>query len=130
MRILISDPDWRFAQQATGYLEAKAHLVVHQTDPAVAEDVVARWRPDVVILAAEHAETGLLEAILERPARPAVLLTEHLDRYDRAWRVWQAGGDDLLMKPVFNGEELRLGIVTARENAATGRRDDRKAASA
>ena len=130
MKVLIVDPDWRFAQQATRYLESKAHLVVHQADAVLAEANLARWQPDLVILAAEHAQRGVLEQILQRPDRPAVLLTEHLDRYDRAWRVWQTGGDDLLMKPVFHSDELRLACTTALENAATGRRGCHKAASA
>ena len=43
-------------------------------------------------------------------------------RFDRAWRVWQKGGDELLLKPVFTVDELHQAIVTARENAVTGRR--------
>ena len=72
----------------------------------------------------------LLEALRVLPDRPAVLLTEHMDRYDRAWRAWQRGGDELLMKPVFYAHELQQGIVTAMENAAASARRENVAASA
>ena len=32
-------------------------------------------------------------------AIPFMLLTGWLDRYDRVWRAWQRGGDELLIKP-------------------------------
>jgi DNA-binding response OmpR family regulator len=120
MKILISDPDWHFSRQAAGYLEGMAHLVVHQADTNQALELARRWEPDVVILAAESAEAGLLEELCESQTRPAILLTEYMDRYDRAWRAWQIGGDELLMKPVFESRELHDAIVAARENAATG----------
>jgi len=131
MKVLIVDPDWRFAQQAGSYLEKFAHLVVHQTagDQAIAQ--AEHWRPDLVVLAAELAADGLLEGLCRLSPRPAVLLTEHMDRYDRAWRVWQKGGDELLMKPVFTHDDLHLAVVTALENAAAGvRRRRQRAASA
>jgi hypothetical protein len=51
-----------------------------------------------------------------------VLLTEHMDRYDRAWRAWQVVGDELLMKPVFNAHEIHMGVVMALEAHAAGAR--------
>ena len=36
MKILIADPDSRFAAQAASYLESKAHLVAHYGDAASA----------------------------------------------------------------------------------------------
>jgi DNA-binding response OmpR family regulator len=130
MRVLIIDPDWRFAQQVSKTMESRAHLVVHQADPCLAAAHVERWSPDVVVLAAELAEKGLMEVVTRGERRPAVLLTENLDRYDRAWRIWQMGGDELLMKPVFEADEIRSAIQAARENAVTGRRSTVRAASA
>jgi CheY-like chemotaxis protein len=122
MKVLIVDPDWRFAQQITSHLEAHAHLVVHQSTGIEALDRIRHWGPELVILAAEAAENGLVESIQLLQPRPAVLLTEYLDRYDRAWRVWQKGGDDLLIKPVFCWDDVQEAMVTALENAAVGRR--------
>ena len=72
----------------------------------------------------------MLERMHGLPSSPAVLLTEHMDRYDRAWRAWQKGGDELLMKPVFKSDELHTAVVAALENAAAGARRRRLAASA
>lgn len=123
MKVLIADPDWRFAATARDYLEAHAHTVVFLAE---AERVIERtrhWQADLVILAAELAERkGLLNELHALPSRPAILLTEHMDRYDRAWRAWQQGGDELLMKPVFRTSELHQAIVVALENSVTGRR--------
>ena len=130
MKVLIADPDWRFARQATGYLEAHAHLVVRHSSSADVFKQAEHWQPDLVILAAELAETGLLGEIQDLSPRPAVLLTEHMDRYDRAWRAWQKGGDELLMKPVFKAEELHEAIIIAMENATTGARIRPAAATA
>ena len=120
MKVLLSDCDWRFTRQVCAYLESRAHLAVTCTDVAEAAQRAESWRPDLVILGAELAEKGLLERIYRLDPRPAVLLTEHMARYDRAWRVWQDGGDELLMKPIFKPEELQEAIVTAMENAASG----------
>jgi CheY-like chemotaxis protein len=120
MKVLIADPDWRFAHQASRYLESHAHLVLCESDPRGAWERARTWQPDLVILAAELAEKGLMNRVNSLPHRPAVLLTEHMDRYDRAWRAWQTGGDELLMKPVFKTEEFHQAMVTALENAATG----------
>jgi len=59
-----------------------------------------------------------------------VLLTGWMERYDRVWRIWQEGGDELLMKPMFNTDDLHQGIVVALENASTGTRIRPVAASA
>jgi len=129
MKIIIAEMDWRFAHRARRYLEDRAHLVAFHTDPQMLIERVEQWRPDLVILAAELAEGGTLQRIMDSPQRPAVLLTEFMDRYDRAWRVWQVGGDEILMKPVFSTAELQGAIVTALENAASGRRLWRAAAA-
>lgn len=125
MKVLIVEPDWRFSQQATEYLESHAHLVVHQLKPAEAIGKADHWHPDLVIVASELAETGILEALSQLDSPPAVLLTGWMDRYDIAWRAWQRGGDELLMKPLFNTGELHLAIVTALQNAAAGTRTSR-----
>ncbi len=130
MKVLVLDPDWRFAQQARDYLETHAHLVVHYTGSERAVDKVARWCPDLVIVAAELCENGLLGEIHSQTDRPAVLLTGWMERYDRMWRMWQEGGDELLMKPMFNIDDLHEGIVVALENASTGARDRPVAVSA
>ena len=130
MKVLIADPDWRFARQATGYLESHAHLVVRHSNIADAFKQAEHWQVDLVILAAELAEKGLLEQLQALAPRPAILMTEHMDRYDRAWRVWQKGGDELLMKPVFKAEELHQAIILAMENATTGTRTRPAAATA
>jgi DNA-binding response OmpR family regulator len=129
MKVLVIDHDWRFANQVSNYLESHAHLVVHQTRTKEAVSLAGHWQPDLVILSAELAETAL-PALKNMPDRPAVLLTANLDRFDRAWRAWQTGGDELLMKPVLRTEELHTAIVSAMENAATGRRTGNIAASA
>jgi len=123
MKVLIVEPDWRFAKSAATYLESHAHLVVQESR---LDDALARaehWRPDLVIVAAELAEEGflgLLEDAAPGVSRPAVLLTGWLDRYDIAWRAWQKGGDELLIKPIFTTDELHTAIVTALENATLG----------
>jgi DNA-binding response OmpR family regulator len=122
MKVSIIDPDWRFATQATAYLESHAHLVVHLAEPDLALRHAAHWKPDLVVLAAEFAEQGILGLMPAISPMPAVLLTEHMDRYDRAWRAWQKGGDELLMKPVFHSDELHEAVVAALENAAAGPR--------
>jgi len=122
LKVLIIDADRHFAAKATRYLEAHAHLVVHQPAATLALAQIKHWRPDLVILAADAAENGLAGKIFALPNRPAVLLTEHMDAYARAWRAWQMGGDELLMKPVFTAGEFRQAVTTALENAACGTR--------
>ncbi len=120
MKVLIVDADWRFATHASRFLESHAHLVVHQNSGDQALDHAQHWQPDLVIVAAELAQTGIMEGLARINPQPAVLLTGWMDRYDIAWRAWQRGGDELLMKPLFNTGELHLAIVTALQNAAAG----------
>jgi DNA-binding response OmpR family regulator len=123
MKVLIADPDWNFSQRASKFLESHAHLVVCEGHIHAAADQARRWQPDLVILAAELAlRDGLLEMLTSLATRPAVLLTERMDRFDRAWRAWQKGGDELLLKPVLCSHDLHLAIVAARENAIAGTR--------
>jgi len=130
MKVLIVDPDWRFAEQATEFLESHAHNVVHLNGSHEALDRAGHWKPDLVIVACEAAKDGLLEHLAALPGRPAVLLTGWADRFDRAWKAWQRGGDELLMKPMFSVQELHAGIVSALENAAAGTRRSKLAATA
>jgi len=130
MRVLIADPDWRFAQRASHYLESLAHLVVCQSQADQALHRAKRWKPELVIVDAELADKGLLESLQQLRPRPAILLTGWMDRYDRVWRAWRRGGDELLMKPVFKSAQLHEAIVTALENAAAGTRPIAQAASA
>lgn len=120
MKILVIDPDWRFAQQAQSHFESHAHVVSHQADSAVASAQLTRWQPDVVLLAAELADDALIETIYSVSPRPAVVLTDHMDRFDRAWRAWQKCGDELLMKPLMKADELQSAMVAAMENTAAG----------
>ncbi len=130
MRVLIADPDWRFARQVSAFLESHAHLVVRYSQAQPALEMAQRWQPDLAIVSAELTETGLLEELDALAERPAVLLVGWMDRYDKVWRAWQRGGDELLMKPVFKAQELHAAIVGALENAAAGQRYRRVAASA
>ncbi|MCJ7544688.1 MAG: response regulator [Phycisphaerae bacterium] len=121
MKVLIADSDWHFSQRVSRFLESRAHLVVHEGTLGAALEQARRWLPDLVILASELAlHDGVMETLSSLVPRPAVLLTEGLDRFDRAWRAWQQGGDELLLKPVLSGYDLHQAIVTARENAAAG----------
>lgn len=123
MKVLVVEPDWRFAQMAATYLESHAHLVVRESRLDNALERAAHWHPDLAIVASELAEDSFLELLAEVEPRPAVLLTGWLDRYDIAWRAWQKGGDELLIKPIFTTEELHQAIVVALENAAAGTRE-------
>ena len=118
MKVLIIESDWPFEAKATDYFESHADLVVHAT-PANAVNCARSWSPDLLILAAEYATEELLESLSKLDSAPAVLLTEHMSRFDRAWSAWQHGGDELLMKPIFHLHELRLASITAMKNAVT-----------
>jgi len=122
MKVLIADNDWRFVSHVEEFLESHAHLVIRRNNAEQLLSCAEHWRPDLVILSAELAEKGALESLTALKPRPAVLLTEHMDRYDRAWRAWQIGGDELLMKPILRLLDLHEAIVAAMENAAAGTR--------
>ncbi len=123
MKVLIVEPDWRFARDAAAYLESHAHLVVQESRLDNALQRAEHWQPDLAIIASELAEDGLLDRLNDTDGqRPAVLLTGWMDRYDVAWRAWQKGGHELLMKPIFTTDELHEAIVAALENAAAGTR--------
>ncbi|MCK4601352.1 MAG: response regulator [Phycisphaerae bacterium] len=130
LKVLIADYDWHFAQQASSFLESHAHLVVCESRSSVAIARAKHWQPDLVIASAELAGNGMMEALYCLKPRPAVLLTEHMERFVRAWQTWQKGGDELLMKPVFDWQDLHQAVVAALENAAAGRRQSPQVASA
>ncbi len=122
-KVLIADPDWRFSNQVATFLESHAHLVARESRPEQVLVHAKRWQPDLVIVSAELAEDkNLMDALDALRPRPAILLTGWLDRFDRVWRAWQRGGDELLIKPVLRSQELHAAIVTALENAAAGGR--------
>lgn len=130
MKVLIADADWRFAAQVTQQLESHAHLVIHQPQKNEIIPRASHWQPDLVILSADLANRGVLEELHGLPHRPAILLTGCMHRYDQAWRAWQKGGDELLMKPVFQAQEIQDAIVTALENRTACRRRRPAAATA
>jgi len=130
LKVLIADPDWRFTRKTANYFESRAHMVVSQplADQAVA--TARHWRPDLAIVSEELSETGIIEELYALDPRPAVLLVGWMDRYDRVWRAWQRGGDELLMKPIFTSDELQVAVVAALESATTGVRVRQAAESA
>ena len=132
MKVLITDPDWQFSQRAMNYLESLANTVSYKSSIAEANATLESFQPDLVIIAAQYIDDGSidLDDLYSVDSEPAVLLTEHMARYDRAWRAWQKGGDELLMKPIFRSDELWTAVKAALENAATGQRLRRVAVSA
>lgn len=130
LKVLIADHDWHFAEQARTYLESHAHLVVCESDPHEAIERARHWQPDLVIIAAEHVKNGQLNALYSMKNRPAILLTEHMEKFAQAWQAWQKGGDDLLIKPVLSTDDIHQSVVAALENATTGKRRTKQAVSA
>jgi len=122
MRVLIADPDWRFARRVAAFLESRAHLVVRHHYPSEVMEAVRNWSPNLVIISEEFATSGLIDQLHSLSPRPAVLLVGWMDRVDKIWRAWQRGGDEILMKPVLKSIELQQAIVTAMENAAANLR--------
>ena len=118
MKIIIVDSDWRFVSKITRYFESFADTVLQQSAFSLVERAQT-WQADLIVLSAEYATSDLLGSLEEITPRPAVLLTEHMSRYDRAWAAWQRGGDELLMKPVFKSQDLRDAVLVAMQKAAT-----------
>lgn len=117
MKVAIVETDWPFALQATRYYESRGDLVVQQS-PSRLLAHARSWKPDVIILAAEFVNDELMNALGSLDNAPAVLITEHMSEFARAWRAWQRGGDELLMKPIFQTCELHEAVVSAMEHAA------------
>ena len=125
MKVLIADPDWRFLRQARDYLESRAHYVAHEASPHAAAGRAAHWKPDVIIVSAELPQCcdgQLLHTFEGLQPRPAIILTAALDAFDKAWRAWQRGGDEVIIKPVLHVSELHVAIVAALKNAVSPRR--------
>jgi DNA-binding response OmpR family regulator len=125
LKVLICDTDWRFVERATQFLIGHGHQVMSEALPSEAVDLARCWRPDVLVLASESAEgpnAELLGEIQRINPRPAILLTGHLDRFDSAWRAWQKGGDELLLKPIIHAWELHTAIIAAMDQTAPKRK--------
>ncbi len=125
MKVLIADPDWYFLRQARDYLESRGHHVVQEDDPHAAARRADQWKPDLVIVSAELPDCcdgDLLNAFDRLHPRPAIILTAALERFDKAWRAWQRGGDELIIKPVLHASELHVALFAALKNARTPRR--------
>lgn len=124
LKVLICDADWRFVERASKFLSGHGHHVIAEPLPSEAADLAATWHPDVVVISSDGADggnAGFLDQIQKLEQRPAILLTGYLDRFDSAWRAWQKGGDELLLKPVIHSWELHTAIIAAIE-AATPKR--------
>ncbi len=125
MKILIADPDWHFLGQVRDVLEPLGHHVVHEPQPDEAVARADHWKPDIVMASAELpacCDGELLGRLSGVQPRPAIVLTAGLERFSEAWRAWQRGGDELIIKPVLHPSELRVAIITALKNAVHPRR--------
>ncbi len=124
LKVLVCDADWRFVDRAQSFLQAHGHQVLAEPLPAEALEVAMRWRPDVLVLSSEAADGAGAELLagvkLLRP-RPALLLTGQLEHFEAAWRAWQQGADELLLKPVFDAFELHTAILKAIQHATPER---------
>jgi ActR/RegA family two-component response regulator len=116
MRIMIVESDWPFTLRATRYFESRGDLAVRQS-PERMVGHARKWKPEVIVLAAEFVTDERMNALGSIDHAPAILLTEHMSEFARAWRAWQRGGDELLMKPVFQSSELQEAVVSAVEHA-------------
>ncbi len=124
MKILIADPDWNFLNQAREYLEPMGHLVVHETNAQAAAARAEQWKPDVIMVSVEFPECtegDLLATFQNLHPRPAVVLTSQLENFAEAWRAWQHGGDELVVKPILHGSELHVALLVAMKNVHTPR---------
>jgi CheY-like chemotaxis protein len=120
MKVLVIDPDPQFLNTVCDLYEPRGHAVVHETDTAIAIARAHHWQPDVVIVSAEIERCcngDLLSQLAQVEGRPAILLTAHMDRFDKAWRAWQRGADELLLKPVLHPADLDAAVLAARQNA-------------
>lgn len=127
MKVLIADPDWYFLRQARDYLESRGDYVAHENsaDPALRR--AAHWRPDLIMVSAELPECcdgDLLSAFDKLQPRPAIILTAALERFDKAWRAWQRGGDEVIIKPVLHTSEFHVAVVAALKNSVCPRRPE------
>ena len=122
MKVIIADPDWRFASQAFSFLESRAHMVAHYNDIEAVVAGAKKWQPDLVMVSAELATDKAMNTLRSMSPRPAILLTGSMAEPGQTWRAWQRGGDELLMKPVFKAKEIHEAIVSALQTSAVGGR--------
>ena len=120
LKVLLVDSDWYFLNQATNILESRGHHVLQEPDPAEAVERARRWRPDVAMvdvrLPVVH-QGELLAQLADIQPRPAIVLLSALGDFEKAWKAWQRGGDDVLFKPILHPADVHLAILTARKNA-------------
>jgi DNA-binding response OmpR family regulator len=121
MRVIIVESDRQFAEKAATYFEGHGDQVINES-PTTLIDRLRHWQADLLLLSAESATEELMNAIRALRAGPAILLSEHMSRFQRAWSAWQRGGHELLMRPIFHAYELREAVTVALENAAVGTR--------
>ena len=120
MKILVVDSDWQFLRKTRDLLEPHGHHIVHEADPDQALRQSLKWCPDVIMVSTEYescCDGALLSDFSRLRPRPAILLTSAMTDFDRAWRSWQRGGDDVLFKPLLHSSELHTAIMSARQNA-------------
>ena len=120
MKILVVDSDWQFLCKTRDILEPRGHYIVHEDDPERALRRSLKWRPDVIMVSTEYescCDGNLLGDLSRLKPRPAVLLTSALTDFDKAWRAWQRGGDEVLCTPMLHTSELHVAIMIARQNA-------------
>ena len=127
MKLLVIDRDPRFLNTVCDLFEPRGHVVVHETDTATAIARAHHWQPDVIVVSAEIdrcCNGDLLSQLAQVECRPAVLLTAHMDRFDKAWRAWQHGADELLLLPVLHSSDLDMAVLAARQNAVAAQREN------
>ncbi len=120
MKILVVDSDWSFLRQARDLLEPHGHYVVHEVDADRAFQRSLKWHPDVIMVSTEHescCDGNLLSDLARLTPRPAILLVSAMTDFEKAWRAWQRGGDEVLFKPLLHSSELHTAIMSARQNA-------------
>ena len=115
-KVILVEADTRFARQLERYFISKSAKVAEST-PADLVQFATKFEPDLIILAAEFASSELCSALHRLPHKPAILLTEHMANYKQAWRAWQMGGHELLMKPVLKAQEVSDAICSAIQNS-------------
>ena len=123
-KVILVESDTRFARQLENYFVSKSAKVAEST-PAELVNFATRFQPDLIILAAEFANSELCSALHRLPHKPAILLTEHMANFKQAWRAWQMGGHELLMKPVLKAQEVADAVCKAIHNSLLDDADGR-----
>ncbi|MCK4624991.1 MAG: response regulator, partial [Phycisphaerae bacterium] len=116
MKILVVDSDWAFLRQTRDLLEPRGHYVVHEADTDRALRRSLKWHPDVIMVSTEYescCDGNLLNDLARLTPRPAILLVSAMTDFEKAWRAWQRGGDEVLFKPLLHSSELHTAIMSA-----------------